>query len=344
MREKMVNFGKWVAMLLAFLLFGAGCVWADEGAQTVYTDRDLVAATQIAYYHFTQEQLKQHGGNASVRELLEESDIYRRLQSDWNLTEDALEKRMAETAMKLYEEIVAPGSRYGDWRVADIRDLNQETGFYGILLDTGADCAVVAFRGSESTDTNQLIKDWMDADLGLLMDRDTLQQKVASEYISELAQKFSFGSYAVTGHSLGGNLAEHVAITAPDSIRGKLVQTVNFDGPGFSADYLERHKPEIEKAVSPITLYRWSLVGNLLTHPDCTKTRVVQVTEEIRPMEDVRSNYLRHSTAFLYFAGEWLQDGAEDLASIGMGAWSRKVDKEITTKRKELRRKQTAGK
>ncbi len=310
---------------------------ADESS---YTDRDLMVVTQIAYYDFAAEQLEAHGGSAAVRQLLNESNTYQKLQNNVNKAETELEKLMAQRGLELYEDIVAEGSRYGDWKVVDVKDENEATGFYGVLLEIDPEHAAVGFRGSESTDMNQVIKDWMNADLGLLMDKDTLQQTLAAEYMAEIDQNFHYSQYAATGHSLGGNLAEHAVIMAPDGMRAKIAKTVNFDGPGFSKEYIDRHQPETAKVPDPVVHYRWSLVGALLTHPACTATRVIQVTDEIRPLEDLDSNYMRHSTAFLAFSGEWVQDGAADLLSIGMGSWSKKVDAEVIKKRREKQQKE----
>lgn len=89
------------------------------------------------------------------------------------------------------------------------------------LIETDPNHAIICFRGSESTDENQIIKDWINADFGLLMDRDTLQQNNAADYMKEINGRFAYGCYAVTGHSLGGNLAEHAVIAAPDDMRNR---------------------------------------------------------------------------------------------------------------------------
>lgn len=167
-----------ICLMAACMAAGSGLAWANEGTQEPYSDRDLVVATQIAYYDFTQEQLEQSGGSATVAELLGKTNTRRNLESKWNNAEKTLEKEMYRSGIELYDEITASGSRYASWRVLDIRDTNEENGFYGLLLDTGSDCAILAFRGSESTDTNQLINDWLNADFGLLMDHDTDRKSV----------------------------------------------------------------------------------------------------------------------------------------------------------------------
>lgn len=325
-----------VLAMLAILAVSVLFLWkpfTSQASQPLYTDRDLMAATQIAYYDFGAERLAAHGGRATVRELLRERDLYRELESKWNHAEGELEKLMAKRNLELYQEIVADGSVYGNWYVADVNDRNESDGFYGILLETDSGHGIIAFRGSESYDANQIMKDWINADFGLLMAKDTTQQEKAAEYMADIENRFSYPQYAVTGHSLGGNLAAHAAIAAPDTMREKLIQTVNFDGPGFSKEYMERHQDSIGKVQHPIDYYRWSLVGALLTQPACARSRIVKVTDDIRPLEELTSNYLRHATVFISFRDGWVQDGTEDLLSKTMGPWSRKVDNEVIEQR-----------
>ena len=319
---------------LMTFLFGSMTIFADD--DFCYTDRQLMVATQIAYYDFNQEQLDKHGGAATVRELLSESQVYQKLESGWYSAESDLEKRIAQRNLELYEEISKADSVYGGWKVVAIKNENEEHGFYGVLLETDPEHAIAAFRGSESTDENQIIKDWINADFGLLMDEDTMQQKIAAQFMEEINQKFSYAWYAVAGHSLGGNLAEHAAIAAPDEMRGKLVQAYNFDGPGYSKEYLGRNQTLISKVVYPIVHYRWSLVGALLTQPDCVQTRIVKVTDEINKATTADANYMRHATTFIAFDGDQVQDGEEDLVSLAMGEWSRQADERVI----ELRREQ----
>jgi hypothetical protein len=73
-------------------------------------------------------------------------------------------------------------------------------------------------------------------------------------------------SIAFSGHSLGGNLAEHAAIASAlyGFFRGKVTQCANYDGPGHSDEYIERYGPQIEEMAGIMTDYQWSMVGNML--------------------------------------------------------------------------------
>lgn len=83
-------------------------VRAEENA---YTDRDLMVATQIAYYDFTKEQLAERGGSATVRELLNDGTEFRELESKVNLAEEGLKRIMAAKDLELCESIASSGSR-----------------------------------------------------------------------------------------------------------------------------------------------------------------------------------------------------------------------------------------
>lgn len=308
------------------------------GEETVYSDRDLMVATQIAYYDITEDQLEKCGGSGTVRELLNAGTTHRELQSKVNHAEEEgveLKKRMAEKDLALYEEIVSIGSKYGDWRVVDVRNTNQETGFYSVLLETDLEHAIIGFRGSESSDYNQVLKDWINADFGLLMAKDTLQQQNAADYMADINRRYAYSYYAAAGHSLGGNLAEHAAIAAPDDMRSKLKQVISFDGPGYSGEYILRNQELIGKVVYPVKHYRWSLIGALLTQPSCAESRIIMVTEDIRSYTEKEALYIRHATPFIQWEGEAVTDGNEDLLSVAMGKWSRSVDDTVMEKRRE---------
>ena len=152
------------------------------------------------------------------------------------------------------------------WVIKDSCNDNSGTGMYGCMIETEPGEAVIAFRGSESYDVEQFVKDWVTADAGLLNSTVTAQQQRAEEYTRMLYAKYGdqYDSFSLTGHSLGGNLAEHCMITAPDGFAKKIDRAVNLDGPGFSDEYIARHANQIRKNGGKIDHYQWSLVGTLL--------------------------------------------------------------------------------
>lgn len=217
------------------------------------SDIQMIIASQIAYMDFNQAAVD--SGQYTVRELLE-----------MELESASGEKRgNIENLLRLMEQ--EQGRACGDWILRDICNDQERSGMYACMLDTGDGGAMIAFRGSEDiSNPDNLMKDWIGSDLGLLNSALTPQQAMAEKYVCELYEKYGkeYSSFNLTGHSLGGNLAEHAAITAPDSMREKIDGCVNLDGPGFSQTYLMAHANDIRKSQGLIDHYQWSVVGTLL--------------------------------------------------------------------------------
>lgn len=267
-----------------------------------FSDRDMLVATQVAYYDFDIDILESNHYNATLRELFEQDPgIYEKLQANLNKKDNSpTEQYRAQEAMDLYHEIMEEGSPYGDWVIKAVKDDNTGSGFYGCLIETSPDEAIIGFRGSESIDANQTVKDWALADFGLLNSEQTWQQQVAEEFMGEINESYDYDSYYTTGHSLGGNLSNHAAITAPEDMKEKIIQSYSFDGPGFSQEYLDSHKNQIRDSQGMLTHYRWSIVGNLLTQPKGTKDQPVDLKNTFLEKE---GDYIfqRHDVSFVDF-------------------------------------------
>lgn len=178
----------------------------------------------------------------------------------------------------LYEMVMADGSKYGDWKIKKCYDQNDDNGFYGCLIETGDNEAIIGFRGSENiTNSKNLLHDWIEADAGLLNSVQTEQQRCAEEMMRDIEKNYSqYDNISITGHSLGGNLAMHAAITASDSMYKKLNRVLSIDGPGFSDEYLKYHKEEIEKHSRKIDHYQCSVVGALLNSVPGTNYKSIE--------------------------------------------------------------------
>ncbi|WP_410771583.1 Mbeg1-like protein [Fontibacillus sp. BL9] len=90
--------------------------------------------------------------------------------------------------------------------------------------------ATVVFRGTGGD------YEWHDNGTGGYLS-DTEQQKAALQYIEGLP----YENITVTGHSKGGNKTQYVAI-----LSDKVDRAVSFDGQGFSKEFLEKYKDQIE--------------------------------------------------------------------------------------------------
>lgn len=96
--------------------------------------------------------------------------------------------------------------------------------------------AIVVFRGTSTT------KEWEDNGEGAYK-YDTVEQIDALNYINSL----NYDYITVTGHSKGGNNAQYVTILSP-----KITKCISIDGQGFSNEFINKYKKEINKNKSKI--------------------------------------------------------------------------------------------
>ena len=120
--------------------------------------------------------------------------------------------------------------------------------FYACIVETSPGNAVVCFRGSEDmSDPNNLKNDWIYADMGLLNSTCTNQQAEVERFLAankELLSKYD--NITMTGHSLGGNLAEYATIMSYKyGLDTKIKQCVSMDGPGFSDEFIRANREHI---------------------------------------------------------------------------------------------------
>ena len=159
------------------------------------------------------------------------------------------------------------------YRGAGLNFFNDEedggTGLYACVIDAGDGNLIFSFRGTNG------LSDVVFTDLDMLDSEETAMQKAAREYvkyvIEELRRKGKKINHVVfTGHSLGGNLAEHAAITAPEEIREQC-EAISYDGPGYSNKYIRAHEKEIAEMRGKLHRFQWSFVGALLNQLDVEK-------------------------------------------------------------------------
>ena len=231
-------------------------------------------------------------------------------------------------------ELIALGvdaDELNSWTMTDICDNNNKTGFYACVIETSQEPkqAAVAFRGSEDpADVNQLVNDWLKADLGLLNSTITNQQAEVRNFLSEkktLLDKYD--NLEMTGHSLGGNLAEYAAIVSEEyGLDDNIDSCVSLDGPGFSSEFMEEYKDEIAHMSDKMVHYRWSLVGSLLFDLDGVDYRQLKVTDEAN---DWSHCFSRHDTKYLDFDPNTknFYEGEQDQLAAFTSYLSRGIDR-----------------
>lgn len=306
-----------------------------------YTEKELLYATQIAYYDFDSEVIAEltanNGGRApTLQEILmydrkiEDGDsIYLKLQATLKAEEEkdpnSLETRRAKVAIDRYNEI-KEGEICAGWSIVDVRDENNTTGMVACLIETGDKDAIIGFRGSESNDASTVLTDWVISDLGLLNAYETVEQQSAENYMRYIDEKYGnkYSNFATTGHSLGGNLAFHAALTAPENIRNKISQAYSMDGPGYSDEYINLHSKEINSMKPGVMQHRgWSLVGSLLNNLSCAEYEWVQVDSRVSG-----PGVQKHDTCFPIFNddGSFAIGGKKDALAAFTSGLSKAID------------------
>lgn len=288
-----------------------------------YTDKELKDATQVAYLEFIEKSINNMKADGKsfpfkISDLLKGADL------------DNDDKQILAA---LPESVL-------NWRIKDIHNTKNENGFYACVIETSEDNAIVAFRGSEGlTRYKDLVYDWGKSDFGLLNNKETPQHTETERYANKLKEQEvlkQYKSVAVTGHSLGGNLASHFAIVnaygnEKKEIFDKITQVVNFDGPGVSNKYLEYNDEAIKKAGSKIKHYKWSLIGSLLNPIPGSESKFLKIDENLynKSLKDrILSVVSRHHTKSIMFDenGNAIS-GEQDKTAKGMSFISKIADK-----------------
>lgn len=287
-----------------------------------YSDKEYKDATQIAYLTFlkkTEKSLGIENSPYTIEELVKEymdldyaeetARILNPGRKNFTIKE-LIEYSDLKTSEK--ETLLGISDDAFNWKLISTHDTNSKNGFYGCVLETDDNNAIVAFRGSESlSNYKNLPSDWAEADAALLLDDVTLQESESEKFADKLLSKGILDKYeniSVTGHSLGGELASHFTVYCAESqteLFNKIDKCVNMDGPGHSTGYIKEHEEGIKTASSKIIHYKWSPVGDaLLSLPgeDIVYLEVADQSKELNYLSNLAYEIIgRHSTKSLIF-------------------------------------------
>ncbi|MBR1703376.1 MAG: DUF2974 domain-containing protein [Lachnospiraceae bacterium] len=244
----------------------------------MYTAEELVCATQLAYCDFDKYEDKEKTV-ADILNLKENKyEIYYSYSKEKEDEATGDDATMIQST-KDFIDAIAAGEKCMGWKIVDVKNDESDSGLYAVVIETGEDEAIIAFRGSESylhgtLSAEQVCKDWIQADLQILYGGLTAQEQAACQYMNEIADSPAFDKYqkiALTGHSLGGNLALVSTIyTATEEgkkntdLASRIVQSVSMDGPGHPQEFIDKYQDAINEMQGVMTHYHWSLVGSIL--------------------------------------------------------------------------------
>lgn len=248
------------------------------GQKAADSDIRMLIATQVAYLDGEEDMSVGDLVNRAIANYGSKSNLSAQEQGQLNVARNIQERVNQYDLQDCY-----------NWVIQKVENTNKETGFYGCLIDTQDGNAIIGFRGSEFfSEDNQFILDGI-ADIGLLNSTLTPQQAQAeafTRYVNETYRN-KYESFGLTGHSLGGNLAEHATITAPDGMR--IHRCVSYDGPGYSDEYIAAHQKGIERRARYIDHYQCSAVGAILNSLPGTNYQTIAAQEEYFARHDTRN-------------------------------------------------------
>lgn len=135
----------------------------------------------------------------------------------------------------------------------------------------------VVFRGTATT------KEWEDNGQGAY-EYDTEEQIDALNYINSL----EFNNITVTGHSKGGNKAQYVTI-----LSSKINKCISVNGQGFSNEFINKYKDEIEKNKSKLVCInsKYDYV-NCLFNSIAENYHFIETEIQINPLDYHKLNIL----------------------------------------------------
>lgn len=294
-----------------------------------HTDAEMLIATQVAYLNIEPGGHPENVGDWMSRQKA----FYERIAQTGPL--DPSSQAQLDTINHLYDMLGRDefsGIDLYSWNVVDSRNHNtcgglSETGMYASLISTGDGEAIIGFRGSESYDTAQAVHDWGEADLGLHNRYETFQQKDAENYMEYLYGKYSdeYELFDVTGHSLGGNLAEHATINAPGGMRDRINRCISFDGPGFSEEYIAGHALQIAGMSGKVDHYAWSAVGGLLFPLPGSHYMIVDAKTP-SGHGTAGDQFFRHDTANVRIVDGHVVPGERDPMAIALSGISKQIE------------------
>ena len=147
-------------------------------------------------------------------------------------------------------------------------------------------------------------------------------QRDSAQYVNEIAKRYK-QKIRIGGHSKGGNLAVYAAAFANKTVKNRIINVYNNDGPGFIEEITDTN--EYKEAINKVHTYipQSSVIGRLLNHEE--KYTIVQ---------SVQKGLMQHD---LY---SWQLEGKKLVSLAEVTNGSQFVDKTLKEWLKEIEPKQ----
>ena len=215
--------------------------------------------------------------------------------------------------------LLSESERFGKMIVTNIVNKfnkEEERQFFAVTVLMPDNTLFVSYRGTDDT-----LVGWKE-DFNMSFKSHIASQLDSAKYINEVAKKYK-QKIRIGGHSKGGNLAVYAATYADKSVKKRIINVYNNDGPGFMEEITETD--EYKQAINKVHTYipQSSVIGRLLNHEE--KYTIVQ---------SVQKGLMQHD---LY---SWQLEGKKLISLAEVTNESQFVDKTIKGWLKEIEPKQ----
>gem|GEM_PF-1464554 len=228
--------------------------------EKMFSECEALAFAQMAYLPF--EKLNLEGGEITLGEAL--NSILTMKEPSHSVL---LFTRLQDIRMM---NDIKDSIRYSNIKVRAVtcKDNEEEPcQFCAILFALDDGIKLVAYRGTIAT-----VWAWNES-INMAASKAVPSQTESLEFLQHAMDKYP-GSFILTGHSKGGNLAIYSAVMAPPQYQDRILKVYNFDGPGFN-DFqdINFRKEKIKDRIETF-IPQSSVVGILLNHEE--KIQVVK--------------------------------------------------------------------
>lgn len=159
-----------------------------------------------------------------------------------------------------------------------IYDESSTSQFCAVTILLPNDEIYISFIGTDLT-----IYGWKE-DLKMSFMDNVSSQILGRNYLEKIANIYHDKKIRIGGFSKGGNVSLYSSITTNSDIKKRITKVYNYDGPGFSQEFLNKYNDE--EIISKISTYipLDSIIGRLLNHK-----------EEVKIIESFEKHIYQHN-------------------------------------------------
>ena len=171
--------------------------------------------------------------------------------------------------------LLGKSERFKNMIVTDFvehNDITSEKQFSAITVHISDDELYVSYLGTDNS-----IYGWKE-DFNMAFMQHVPAQAEGKEYLENIANKYPNKRIRLGGHSKGGSVAIFASIFTNKEIQNRIIEVVNYDGPGLEKEVLQKVKGN--EIFSKLHTYipQDSIIGRILEHEE--KCTVVESTEK----------------------------------------------------------------